>query len=59
LRRDTVEDSANLIRATQTAGVRIIAIPNRRYRPPADALVLADVALGSVSELTPGTVAAV
>jgi beta-phosphoglucomutase-like phosphatase (HAD superfamily) len=59
LRKDTVEDSANGIGAAHTAGVRVITIPNRRYRPPADALVLADVVLGSVSGLTPETVAAV
>ena len=47
-----VEDSANGIRAAKAAGMRVIAIPNSRY-PPADALVLADVILASLYELTP------
>jgi HAD superfamily hydrolase (TIGR01509 family) len=47
-----IEDSANGIRAARTAGMRTIAIPNRRYPPPADALVLSDVVLESLDELT-------
>jgi HAD superfamily hydrolase (TIGR01509 family) len=47
-----VEDSANGIRAARAAGMRVVAIPNRRYRPPPDALVLADVVLTSLAELT-------
>jgi len=47
-----VEDSANGIRAASAAGMRVIAIPNRRYPPPADALALADVVLGSIAEVT-------
>ena len=47
-----IEDSANGIRAAHAAGMRVVAIPNRRYRPPADALALADVVLGSLSGLT-------
>jgi HAD superfamily hydrolase (TIGR01509 family) len=48
-----IEDSANGIRAAYAAGMRVIAIPNRRYPPPDEALALADVVLGSVAELTP------
>ena len=48
-----VEDSGNGIRAAHAAGMRVVAIPNRRYPPPGDALDLADVALESVDELTP------
>src|SRR6187431_797218 len=33
-----VEDSANGIRSASGAGMRVIAIPNRRYPPPAAAL---------------------
>jgi len=51
-RSAAVEDSANGIRAAHAAGMRVIAIPNRRYPPPEDALALADVVLESVSELT-------
>jgi HAD superfamily hydrolase (TIGR01509 family) len=46
-----IEDSANGLRAAQAARMRVIAIPNRRYPPPEDALALADVVLNSVREL--------
>jgi HAD superfamily hydrolase (TIGR01509 family) len=51
-----IEDSGNGIRAAHAAGMRVIAIPNRRYPPRDDALALADVVLGSVDELTVTTV---
>jgi HAD superfamily hydrolase (TIGR01509 family) len=47
-----VEDSANGIRAARAAGMRVVAIPNRRYPPPPDALARADVVLESLAELT-------
>jgi HAD superfamily hydrolase (TIGR01509 family) len=47
-----VEDSANGIRSASAAGMRVIAIPNRSYPPPADALGLADETLSSLDELT-------
>jgi HAD superfamily hydrolase (TIGR01509 family) len=47
-----VEDSANGIRASHAAGMRVLAIPNAWYPPPADALALADVVLGALAELT-------
>jgi HAD superfamily hydrolase (TIGR01509 family) len=47
-----IEDSGNGVRAAQAAGMRVIAIPNRRFPPPADALALADVVLASLGELT-------
>jgi HAD superfamily hydrolase (TIGR01509 family) len=47
-----VEDSANGIRAAHAAGMRVIAIPNRRYPPPSEALALADAVLSSVTDLT-------
>jgi HAD superfamily hydrolase (TIGR01509 family) len=52
-----VEDSANGIRSASAAGMRVIAIPNRRYPPPADALGLADETLASLAELTRAVVA--
>jgi HAD superfamily hydrolase (TIGR01509 family) len=52
-----VEDSANGIRAARAAGMRVVAIPNRRYPPPPDALGLADVVLDSLEGLTPATLA--
>jgi HAD superfamily hydrolase (TIGR01509 family) len=52
-----VEDSHGGIRSAKGAGMRVIAIPNPSYPPDDDALALADVVLGSLSELTPSTVA--
>jgi HAD superfamily hydrolase (TIGR01509 family) len=51
-----VEDSGNGIRAAHAAGMRVLAIPNRRYPPAADALALADVVLASLDELGPNAV---
>jgi HAD superfamily hydrolase (TIGR01509 family) len=48
-----VEDSGNGIRAAHAAGMRVLAIPNRRYPPPDDALAHADVVLDSIDELVP------
>ncbi len=47
-----IEDSGNGIRAADAAGMRVVAIPNRRFPPPADALELADVVLDSLGELS-------
>ena len=47
-----VEDSANGIRSAHAAEMRMIAIPNRRYPPPDDALSLASVVLGTLEGLT-------
>jgi HAD superfamily hydrolase (TIGR01509 family) len=47
-----IEDSENGIRAAHAAGMRVVAIPNRRYPPRMDALALADAALESVATLT-------
>jgi HAD superfamily hydrolase (TIGR01509 family) len=46
-----IEDSGNGLRAAHGAGMRVIAIPNRRYPPPSDALELADEVLRSLAEL--------
>ena len=51
-----VEDSHNGIRSARTAGMACIAIPNERY-PPGEALVEADLVLGSIGELSAETVA--
>lgn len=48
-----IEDSGNGIRAAHEAGMRVIAIPNVRYPPPADALALADVVHTDIHELGP------
>ncbi len=47
-----IEDSWNGIRAAHAAGMRVVAIPNRRYPPPAEALALADAVLDSLADLT-------
>jgi HAD superfamily hydrolase (TIGR01509 family) len=51
-----IEDSGNGIRAAHAAGMRVVAIPNGRYPPAADALALADVVLGSVANLNADSV---
>jgi HAD superfamily hydrolase (TIGR01509 family) len=48
-----VEDSESGILSAKAAGMRVIAIPNRSFRPSDDALASADVVLASLDELTP------
>ena len=52
-RAAAIEDSGNGLRAAAAAGMLVVAIPNRDFPPPADALALADVTLESLEELTP------
>ncbi len=52
-RQATVEDSHNGILSGKAAGMRVIAIPNRRYPPGAEALAAADEVLDSITKLTP------
>jgi HAD superfamily hydrolase (TIGR01509 family) len=51
-----IEDSGNGIAAAHAAGMRVVAVPNRRYPPGEDALALADVVLASLDELTAAAV---
>jgi HAD superfamily hydrolase (TIGR01509 family) len=51
-----VEDSHNGILAAKAAGMRVVAIPNRRYPPGEGALGEADVVLEDISKLTPEAV---
>ena len=51
-----VEDSQNGILSAASAGMRVIAIPNRRYPPNPKALGAAALVLDSLSDLTPATV---
>jgi HAD superfamily hydrolase (TIGR01509 family) len=46
-----IEDSANGIRSAHAAGMHVVAIPNRAFPPPNDALALADVVLESIERL--------
>jgi HAD superfamily hydrolase (TIGR01509 family) len=55
-RATAIEDSHNGILSAAAAGMRVIAIPNRRFPPGEDALAKADVVLDSLDELTPKTV---
>jgi beta-phosphoglucomutase-like phosphatase (HAD superfamily) len=48
-----VEDSANGIRSGVAATMRVVAIPNRDFPPPDDALALATLVLDSLADLTP------
>jgi HAD superfamily hydrolase (TIGR01509 family) len=52
-----IEDSGNGIAAAHAAGMRVIALPNRCYPPPAEMLGLADLIVDSMGELTREAVA--
>ena len=47
-----IEDSANGIRAGVAAAMRVVAVPNREFRPAAEVLAMADLVLESLGELT-------
>jgi HAD superfamily hydrolase (TIGR01509 family) len=51
-----VEDSSAGIRSAHAAGLAVIAVPNREYRPEEEVLAQARVVLGSLSELEVDTV---
>jgi HAD superfamily hydrolase (TIGR01509 family) len=55
-RTAAIEDSHNGILSAAAAGMRVVAIPNRRFPPGEEALARADVVLDSLDELTPETV---
>jgi HAD superfamily hydrolase (TIGR01509 family) len=48
-----IEDSENGILSASAAGMRVVAIPNRVFRPSDEAVSQADAELGSLDELTP------
>ncbi len=48
-----IEDSRNGILSAKAAGMRVIAIPNKRFPPGEEALAEAHVVLESISELAP------
>jgi HAD superfamily hydrolase (TIGR01549 family) len=51
-----IEDSENGIRAASSAGMRVLAIPNRVFPPGPEALALADLVLEALDELTPDAI---
>jgi HAD superfamily hydrolase (TIGR01509 family) len=53
-----IEDSENGIRSASSAGMRVVAIPNRVFPPGAEALSLSSVVLDSLNELTPEVIEA-
>jgi HAD superfamily hydrolase (TIGR01509 family) len=55
-RSAAIEDSRSGIRSAHTAGLRVIAIPNRQFPPDAESLALAQVVLRSLDGLTPEAV---
>ena len=52
-----IEDSSNGIKSARAAAMRVIAVPRPDYPPDDEALGLADLALGSLAELTPEALA--
>ncbi len=48
-----IEDSRNGIRSAHSAGMCMVAIPNRVFPPPDEALALADAVIDSLDELSP------
>ncbi|MDQ2967281.1 MAG: HAD family phosphatase [Actinomycetota bacterium] len=51
-----IEDSASGVRSAHAAGMRVVAIPNRAFPPPADVLALASIVLESIRDLRPETI---
>jgi HAD superfamily hydrolase (TIGR01509 family) len=51
-----IEDSRNGILSAGAAGMRVIAVPNKRFPPGEEVLAGADVVLESISELAPAAV---
>jgi HAD superfamily hydrolase (TIGR01509 family) len=55
-RAAAIEDSESGIGSAKAAGMRVVAIPNRSFRPGEEALAFADVVLDSLAELTPAAI---
>jgi HAD superfamily hydrolase (TIGR01509 family) len=48
-----VEDSGNGLRAAAAAGMRVVAVPNRRFPPAPELVEAADLVVADLRELTP------
>jgi HAD superfamily hydrolase (TIGR01509 family) len=57
-RAAAIEDSDAGIRSAASAGMRVVAIPNRSFPPGEEALARADVVVDSLADLTPEAVVA-
>ena len=53
-----MEDSSNGLRSAAAAGLAVIAVPRPAYPPAPDALAVARLELGSLTELTVAAVTA-
>jgi HAD superfamily hydrolase (TIGR01509 family) len=51
-----VEDSASGLRSAAAAGMRVVAVPNRRYPPPGELVRAADLVLTDLRELSPAAI---
>jgi HAD superfamily hydrolase (TIGR01509 family) len=48
-----VEDSGNGLKAAAAAGMRVVAVPNRRFPPASELVEAADLVVADLRELTP------
>jgi beta-phosphoglucomutase-like phosphatase (HAD superfamily) len=48
-----VEDSGNGLKAAAAAGMRVVAVPNRRFPPAPELLAAADLVVTDLRVLTP------
>jgi beta-phosphoglucomutase-like phosphatase (HAD superfamily) len=48
-----VEDSGNGLRAAAAAGMRVVAVPNRRFPPAPELVEAADLVVADLRELNP------
>jgi HAD superfamily hydrolase (TIGR01509 family) len=53
-----IEDSANGIRSAHAARLRVIAVPNREFRPPPEVLALASLVVAGLDTIDVATVRA-
>jgi len=54
-----VEDSANGLRSASAAGMWVVAVPNRRYPPPRELVLAADLVVPDLRELTSAAIAGI